>query len=218
MRGAWHADASIQLLARWENIMPKGGTADFKNIRVGDTVAGTEGANEVISAQIKDTFKQMYGAIQQGIMPKQMLHIDDSTLESIYAQAYQLYNQGKFKEASCFFVILGLLDPNQAKYQLGSAACLHRLGHYEKAGQVYLMCSALDQKNPLPQFHAADCYIKLSAFPIAELCLKNAIEICGQQKEYELVKERALLMQAAVKEELAEFIRTHPDEPTEEKK
>lgn len=192
--------------------MPKGGMSDFENLRVGKTVDATEGANKVASGQIRETLQEMYKAVKQGIMPKQMLNIGDETLEGLYTQAYILYNQGKFQDASFIFVMLVLLDPHQQKYQLGSAACLHRMGKYEKAAQVYLLCSALDQTNPLPHFHAADCYIKMNALPLAEMCLNNTIETCGQKKEYEIIKERASLMLTAVKEELQVMLKNAANE------
>jgi len=181
--------------------MPKGGAQDFSNIRMGRTISGTEGANIAAAEQIKETLQAMYGAISKGIMPKQILNLDDETLEGLYSQAFMLYNQGKYKDASYIFVVLMLLDPNQFKFQLGAAACLHRLGKYEKAAQVYLLCSALEQQNPLPHFHAADCYIKMQAFPLAEMCLKNAITCCGDKPEHALIKERAILMLKACEQE-----------------
>ncbi|MBS0634480.1 MAG: SycD/LcrH family type III secretion system chaperone [Verrucomicrobia bacterium] len=197
--------------------MPKGGSSDFENVSVGKTVDATEGANKVAAGQIRETLQDMYKAVKQGIMPKQMLNMNDETLEGLYTQAYILYNQGKYQDASFIFVILVLLDPNQQKYQLGSAACLHRMGKYEKAAQIYLICSALDQSNPLPHFHAADCYIKINALPLAEMCLNNTIECCGQKKEYEVVKERALLMLTAVKQELAEMLKNQAQSEETEK-
>lgn len=196
--------------------MPKGGSQDFENIRVGTTVAGTEGANKAAADQIKETLDSMYKAVKQGIMPKQMLNIGDETIEGLYSQAYLLYNQGKFQESAYLFVVLVVLDPHKAKFQLGSAACLHRLGKYEKAAQIYLISSALDPENPLPHFHAADCYIKLNALPLAQMCLKNAIQLCGEKKEFEVVKERAMLMLTAVDEELEVMMKEAS--PTEETK
>src|SRR5262249_28738689 len=128
---------------------------------------------------------------------------------------YNLYNQGKFTDASYIFIVLMVLDPNQIKFQLGAAACLHRLGKYERAAQVYLVTSALDQTNPLPHFHAADCYIKMGALPIAEMCLKNTLECCGEKPEHAIVKERAQLMLSAVREELAAQLDAEKNKSTE---
>lgn len=197
--------------------MPKGEKSDFEDISVGSTIESTEGANKVVASQIKETLQQMFSAVKQGIMPKQMLNIGDDALEGLYTQAYMLYNQGKYQDASYFFVLLALLDPNQQKFQLGSAACLHRMEKYEKAAQVYLICSALDQTNPLPFFHAADCYIKLNAHPLAEMCLKNAIDCCGAKPEHALVKERATLMLEAVREELKVMLEKEKSEGSDQK-
>jgi type III secretion system low calcium response chaperone LcrH/SycD len=192
--------------------MPKGGQPDYDNIREGKVVEATEGVNNLAAGQVKETLKMMFEALKRGVAPKQMLSVGDDTVEGLYTQAYNLYSQGKYKDASYIFIVLLLLDPKQLKFQLGSAACLHRLGKYEKAAQVYLICSAMDQTNPLPHFHAADCYIKLGALPLAEMSLKNALECCGQKPEHAKVREQATLMLAAVQEELADLIEREKSE------
>ncbi len=196
-----------------EGNMPKDEASDQTGESLGKAIIAGGRSNEAIAGQLKDTVTMMYEAIKKGIIPKQMLKLDDETLEGIYTQAYLFYNQGKFRDASYLFVILMLLDPTQPKYMLGSGACLHRLGKYEKAAQVYLLGSSLDPKNPLPHFHAADCYIKLKALPLADMCLKTAIQCCGEQKEYELVKERATLMQQAISEELDAMMKAAKENP-----
>jgi type III secretion system low calcium response chaperone LcrH/SycD len=182
--------------------MPKGGASDFANMRLDKVFATTGKTNEAVASQLRETVTMMYEAIKKGIVPKKMLNLEDETLEGIYTQAYLFYNQGKYRDAAYLFCILMMLDPNQPKFMLGSGACLHRLEKYEKAAQIYILCSTQDQANPLPHFHAADCYIKLKALPLAEMCLKNAIQCCGDKKEYALIKERAQLMLEAAGEEL----------------
>src|SRR5574338_1356966 len=93
-------------------------------------------------------------ALKKGIMPKTALSINDETMEAIYTQGYNLYNQGKFKEASYIFRLLMLLDFTTPKYVLGLAASAHRLKDYTNAANLYLLCAALDPTNPLPQFHS----------------------------------------------------------------
>ncbi len=193
--------------------MPKGEEVDISAIRKGIHEAG-ERTSETIGAQLRETLNMMYEAIKKGIQPKQMLKIGDETLEGIYTQAYLFYNKGDFKDAAYLFVILMMLDPMEPKYALGSGACLHRLGKYEKAAQVYLLSSSRDPQNPLPHFHAADCYIKLKALPLADMCLKNAINCCGDKKEYELIKERATLMLQAVSEELDAMMKESQESPS----
>jgi type III secretion system low calcium response chaperone LcrH/SycD len=133
-------------------------------------------------------------ALNKGIMPKHALHLGDETMEAIYGQGYNLYNQGRYKEASYIFRLLMLLDYMTPKYILGLAASLHRMKEYTTAANVYLLCGTLDSGNPLPHYHAADCYIQLNLPIMAIFSLDLAITAAGSQPQYSIIKERATLM------------------------
>ena len=151
----------------------------------------------------KDTIKILLTqAMTKGMMPKTALRIGDETMEAMYAQGYNLYNQGKYKEASYVFRLLMLLDYLTAKYVLGLAACLHRLKDYKSAANIYLLCGTLDSQNPLPHYHAADCYIQLDALPLAIFSLDMAITAAGNQPQYSVIKERAKLMRETLDKEI----------------
>lgn len=142
------------------------------------------------------------GALKKGIMPKTALKLTDETMEAVYTQGYNLYGQGKYKEASHVFRLLMLLDFTTPKYVLGLAACAHRQKEYENAANLYLVCASLDPTNPLPHFHAADCYLQVKLPTVALFSLTMAINAAADQKQYALVKERAMLMKKALDEQL----------------
>ena len=123
-------------------------------------------------------------------------------MEAMYAQGYNLYNQGKYKEASYVFRLLMLLDYLTPKYVLGLAACLHRLKDYKSAANIYLLCGTLDAHNPLPHYHAADCYIQLGLTPLAIFSLDMAQTAAGDQPQYSVIKERAKLMRETLHKEM----------------
>ena len=153
----------------------------------------------------KDTIKTLLTqAMTKGTMPKTALRIGDETMEAMYAQGYNLYNQGKYKEASYVFRLLMLLDYLTPKYVLGLAACLHRLKDYKSAANVYLLCGTLDSHNPLPHYHAADCYIQLGLLPLAIFSLDMAVISAADQPQYSVIKERAKLMREAIHKEILE--------------
>lgn len=154
----------------------------------------------------------MQAALKKGIMPKQALQINDDTMEAIYTQAYNLYNQAKYRDASYIFRLLMLLDFTMPKYVLGLAACAHRLRDFTNAANLYYLCGALDPSNPLPHFHAADCYMQLGAVAIASYSLSVAITTAGMQPQYEVIKQRAELMKEAVDKQLDAIA---PDEAEE---
>jgi type III secretion system low calcium response chaperone LcrH/SycD len=160
-------------------------------------------ANNFASGSATDTLKSILSqAINSGIMPRQALKLSDDTMEAIYGQAYNLYNQGKYKEASYVFRLLMLLDYLTTKYMMGLAACLHRLHDYKQAANTYLLCGTLDSKNPLPHYHAADCYLQLQAPLLASFSLGLAVAAAADQPQYAIIKERASLMKEALNQQM----------------
>jgi len=171
-------------------------------------------AKETIAALLTE-------AINKGVMPKHALKLGDDTMEAIYGQAYNLYNQGRYKEASFIFRLLMLLDYLTPKYILGLAACLHRQKDYKNAANIYLMCGTLDTKNPLPHYHAADCYMQLNLPGMALFSLGLAIKSAGEQPQYSVIKERSTLMKEALQKQFKEDVekaKTEEGESEEEEK
>ena len=98
-------------------------------------------AAQLLGTPSRETVEALItGGAEKGLMPKQALNIGDDTMEAIYSQGYNLYNQGKYKDASYIFRLLMLLDYLTPKYILGLAACLHRLKDFKNAANVYLLC------------------------------------------------------------------------------
>lgn len=175
-----------------------------------DTTAISEKITSLLSTTggpARDTIIAMLtDALNKGVMPKHALQLGDDTMEAIYSQAYTLYNQGRYKEASYIFRMLMLLDYATPKYPMGFAACLHRQKDYKSAANVYLLCGTLDSTNPLPHYHAADCYIQLNFPMMALFSLRLTIKTAGAQPQYAIIKERATLMEKALKKQVKEEI------------
>lgn len=178
---------------------------DFDKMDVAQIQDTLQRVNFAAGKQAEDALKTiMSHAINKGIMPKAALKISDDTMEAIYTQAYNLYNQGKYKEASYIFRLLMLLDYTTSKYVLGVAASLHRMKDYTNAANLYLLCSALDTKNPMPHYHSADCYLQLNAVELAVIALNMAITAAGDQPQYAVLKERAQLLKAGLDVQIKE--------------
>lgn len=140
--------------------------------------------------------------LEQGLSPKDAMGLSSQLLEGIYAQAYRLYNTGKYVEASHLFRMLILMDPSESKYVLGLAACFHMLKEYKNAIQTYTMCAILDASTPLPHYHSSDCFIQMKDYLSAIVCLELAIKCAGARPEYAKLKERAMLSLESIKQQL----------------
>ncbi len=59
---------------------------------------------------------------------------------------------------------------------LGIAACFHMLKEYKNAVQAYMICAMLDPENPIPHFHASDCYVEMKDNLSAIISLDLAVQ------------------------------------------
>lgn len=139
--------------------------------------------------------------------PKELLGLQEATLEGIYGQGYRLYNTGKYREAAQLFRLLIMLNSHEAKYVMGLAACFHMMNSLSCAIETYLICEQIEPKNPLPYFHAADCYLRTDQPLLALRSLEQAI-VCAQgHKELQLMRDRAEMTVNALKEQLTKKIK-----------
>ena len=149
------------------------------------------------------SFREMTDKMwKQGMSPKEAMGVSSGYLENVYAQAYRLYNTGKYGEAIHLFRILVMFNAMEPKYMLGLAACSHMLKDYADAVQQYTMCSALDPQNPIPHYHCSDCCIQMKEYLSAMLYLELTIERCGDKQEYAKMKERAQLSLESLKQQI----------------
>lgn len=156
------------------------------------------------SQEQQESFDKAFGElankmIKQGITPKDAVGLSPNVLENLYAQAYRLYNTGKYVEATHLFRMLVMLNVMEPKYILGLAACFHMLKEYDNALQSYIVCSAIDPGNPIPHYHASDCLIQLKDYPSAMISLEMTVHLAGDKSEYAKMKERALLSLESVR-------------------
>jgi len=130
--------------------------------------------------------------------------LSDEMVEGIYSQAYVLYNTGKYKEASQIFQMLLMLGPTTPKFSMGLAACFHMLKDYAAAVKIYTILSLIDSKNPIPFYHASDCYLQMKDLLSAVMMLKMAVKASGEKPEFRLLKERSSMMIESLSKEIAE--------------
>lgn len=139
--------------------------------------------------------------LKKGMSGKEAFDVSNNYLEGVYAQAYRLYNTGKYAEAIHLFRILVMLNPMEPKYMVGLAACFHMLKDFSNAVQNYTIASVLDPENPIPHYHCSDCSIQMKEYLSAMLYLELTIERCGQKPEFAKMKERAQLSLESLKKQ-----------------
>ena len=163
----------------------------------------TEDLGATLSKEKAQDFQNVAAkAVQQGMMPKDMMGLSDAMVEGIYGQAYRLYNTGKYKDASQLFRLLIMLNSTESKYAMGLAACFHMMKDYKNAISTYAICGVIAPDDPIPHYHASDCYIHLKDPGSALIALEMAIKRAGDKAEFQLLKDRALMTIESLKKEL----------------
>jgi type III secretion system low calcium response chaperone LcrH/SycD len=166
-------------------------------------------AVENVGSQLKDTKGADFEAMSRNLfkrdfLMKDALGMSDNMVEGIYGQAYRLYNNGKYKDAAHLFRLLVMLNSTESKYLMGLAACFHMMKEYKSATETYALCSMLDGNNPLPHFHASDCYLQMKDSGSAIISLTMAIKRAEGKPEFQILKDRAMLTLEALKKDLSE--------------
>jgi type III secretion system low calcium response chaperone LcrH/SycD len=87
--------------------------------------------------------------------------VADGQDDYLYAVGYQLYQQKKYAEATCFFVHLCLQNLFSGRYVYALGACMQAQSALEPACEIYEVCRLLEPENPLAAFHLGECYLKL---------------------------------------------------------
>lgn len=87
--------------------------------------------------------------------------LSDSAMDQLYEKAYDHYAEGQGGEASHHFGLLIALNPFRQEYWMGLAASRQLAKDYDKALQAYAVAALLDDRDPSPHYHAAQCYLSL---------------------------------------------------------
>ncbi len=141
---------------------------------------------------------------EKGMMPKDALGIQDADTEALYAQGYQLYNMGKYKDARNVFASLIVVDPIEPRFLFGHAACSHMLENYEAAADMYTHQAMISPDDPIPYYHAADCYIKMKDPFSATVALNLVIKRAEGKDEFSMIKERSELTVKKLEQQMEE--------------
>lgn len=166
------------------------------------------------AAQVGQGIKEKHGkeaasAVQQsgrqGTLAKDALGLTDAMVEGIYGQAYQLYNTGKYQDASKLFRLLIMINSTEPKYSMGLAACFHMLKEYKNAVDIYAVIGVIDANNPISFYHASDCYMQMNDSISALISLEMAVKRAGNKPEFKALKDRALLTISSLKKEVAKI-------------
>ncbi len=128
-----------------------------------------------------------------GLTVGDLLNMNPEALEGVYAVAYNFYNVHDYEQAEKLFKYLCFLQSKNYKYLMGLAGCSQATKKYKEAIDLYAQAGiATTLKNPIPFYHAAQCFLKLGNIESAIDSLK-ALAIMGDENnvEHKKCKEKA---------------------------
>lgn len=147
-------------------------------------------------AKLVDHLAKEWGS---GKSMKEALGIPETQLEHVYSIAYHKYQRGEYDQAADLFRYLMIYDLHCYKYILGFAASLHRKKDYFAASRMYQYATLHAPTDPVPWFHAADCWIHTGEVELADTSLEMVERFATIKPKYKELGERAKLIREHIK-------------------
>lgn len=139
-----------------------------------DQVEKQEGSDA--PEKVKNSAKEIVSKVLlDGVPPKEAMGFNDEMLEYLYKIAYNLFKNGKYKNAIPLFTFLRDLDPLVYRYTFAIASSYHHMKDYQKALGEYSLCSLLDPNDPKCYYYMADCCLELKDAALAISSLQDAL-------------------------------------------
>ncbi len=82
-------------------------------------------------------------------------------LSVLYSVAYTLYQSDDYEEAIRVFQRLASHESLSQRNWMGLGACWQMQKNYQEALKAWAMASILNEHDPIPHLHAAECYFAL---------------------------------------------------------
>jgi type III secretion system low calcium response chaperone LcrH/SycD len=95
----------------------------------------------------------------------------------LYAAAFGLYEKGDYRGAAQLFTQLVLTNPYSEQYWQGLASSKQMTRDYMAAVHAWSMVALLKEGDPLPHFHAAECFLSLDEKEDALKALDAALDL-----------------------------------------
>ncbi|EDY5736427.1 CesD/SycD/LcrH family type III secretion system chaperone [Salmonella enterica] len=125
--------------------------------------------------------QEMEGEIKQaaslGINLAEIHGMSKSTLEGIYAYAYEFYEKGRLDDAEVFFKFLCIYDFQNPDYIRGYAAVNQLKKEYQYAYDLYWICFNIDKSNDYTVvLFMGQCQLSLKNPENARMCFQLIVD------------------------------------------
>lgn len=137
----------------------------------------------VVKSNVKaeEAFKAL---ITKGIPLYFTYGLTQEHLDVLFETAYNLFSKKKYKEALSVFARITIWNHFEKRGWIGSGVCWQLLHRYNNAIDCYSRASLIDIKDPLPIFHAIECYIALKMYSDAHAALEVIKPLIKDKPEF----------------------------------
>jgi type III secretion system low calcium response chaperone LcrH/SycD len=125
----------------------------------------------------QEALKKALRKIGKNVEHQGMLAPSDFTQEDVsllYSLGVNLYDRGDYSDAKIVFQRLVLAQPHEKRFWIALGAALQMMQCYEEALPPWAMASLIQDQDPLPHFHAAECLFAVSKHEEAHKALSDA--------------------------------------------
>lgn len=91
----------------------------------------------------------------------------------LYSLGFNLYQREDYFTSKQIFQRLVLSRPHEKKFWMALGACHQMTRQFEEALESWAMASFIENEDPLPHFHATECYLALESLDDAYLALEE---------------------------------------------
>ena len=120
--------------------------------------------------------EQVMQAVLDGASLKDPRGVSTEQMDSLYAFAYEFYEQGRLDDAEKFFHFLCIYDFYNAQYWMGLAAVHQLKQNYQKAVDLYAVAFAQGKHDYRPMLYTGQCQLALGKAGKAKVCFEYVIE------------------------------------------
>lgn len=118
---------------------------------------------------------------------------DDKEQQILYSSAFSLYQQKNYSAATPLFTQLCLSDPFQEDFWRGLASSLQMQLKWKESIHAWGISALLKECDPLPHFHAAECFFSLNEKEESKKALLQAEKRLEKSSNPDLLSNITLL-------------------------
>lgn len=127
------------------------------------------------------------------VSPQEAMGITDDVMELMYQAAYNMLQNGKYKDALNILNVLRTLDVAESRYTFAIAVCYYGMKEYLDAAANYLIFRQIQPLNPIGSYRLYECYVKANYPSSALFYLQEALILASMDTKYAVIKEKIRL-------------------------